>query len=311
VERVKAMHRNVSSAAEADAYRPELIAEDEPRYLRRQKPVEIRRKKFSGRGWPFYRRLLILTLTAVAVVSAAVYGTRFLLYSPAMLLLKPDQIEVNGNRIVSREAVLQQFVHDRNRSVLRVPLDARRGQLEQIPWVESASVQRILPNRLRVELTERTPVAFARIGNELALLDAHGVILDRPPGEELHFPIVSGVSEDLPRDQREKRMQTYGEFMRDVDLVRGGSSDRVSEVDLANPKDLRVVMTGLANAGDSQAVTIHFGAGEFTGKYKMLVDNFSQWQANAGRVQSIDLQYSRQVVVNSETGAGTATARKK
>jgi cell division protein FtsQ len=311
LERVKAIQRNASSAAEADAYRPELIAEDEPRYLRRQKPVEIRRKKFSGRGWPFYRRLLVLTLVAVAGITAAVYGTGFLLYSPSMLLLKPDQIEVNGNRIVSREAVLQQFVHDRNRSVLRVPLDARRGQLEQIPWVESASVQRILPNRLRIELTERTPVAFARIGNELALIDARGVILDRPRGEELHFPIVSGVSEDLPRDQREKRMQTYEEFMKDVDLVRGGSSDRVSEVDLSNPKDLRVVMTGLANAADSQAVTIHFGSSEFTGKYKMLVDNFSQWQANAGRVQSIDLQYSRQVVVNSDTGAGTTSARKK
>jgi cell division protein FtsQ len=311
LERVKAIQRNASSAAEADAYRPELIAEDEPRYLRRQKPVEIRHKKFSGRGWPFYRRLLLLALATIVGVTAAVYGTRFLLYSPSMLLLKPDQIEVNGNRIVSREAVLQQFVHDRNRSVLRVPLDARRGQLEQIPWVESASVQRILPNRLRIELTERTPVAFARIGNELALIDARGVILDRPRGEELHFPIVSGVSEDLPRDQREKRMQTCEEFMKDVDLVRGGSSDRVSEIDLSNPKDLRVVMTGLANAGDSQAVTIHFGSSEFTGKYKMLVDNFSQWQANAGRVQSIDLQYSRQVVVNSDTGAGTTTARKK
>jgi cell division protein FtsQ len=311
LERVKAIQRHASSAAEADAYRPELIAEDEPRYLRRQKPVEIRRKKFSGRGWPFYRRLLILALVAVVGMTAAIYGTRFLLYSPAMLLLKPDQIEVNGNRIVSREAVLQQFVHDRNRSVLRVPLDARRSQLEQIPWVESASVQRILPNRLRIELTERTPVAFARIGNELALIDAHGVILDRPRGEELHFPIVSGVSEDLPRDQREKRMQTYEEFVKDIDLVRGGSSDRVSEVDLSNPKDLRVVMTGLAGAGDSQAVTIHFGASEFTGKYKMLVDNFSQWQANTGRVQSIDLQYSRQVVVNSDTGAGTTTARRK
>jgi len=311
LERVKAMQRNASSAAEADAYRPELIAEDEPRYLRRQKPVEIRRKKFSGRGWPFYRRLLLLALAAIVGVTVAVYGTRFLLYSPAMLLLRPDQIEVNGNRIVSREAVLQQFVHDRNRSVLQVPLDARRSQLEQIPWVESATVQRILPNRLRVELTERTPVAFARIGNELALIDAHGVILDRPRGEELHFPIVSGVSEDLPRDQREKRMQTYEEFMKDVDLVRGGSSDRVSDVDLSNPKDLRVVMTGLANPGDSQAVTIHFGAGEFTGKYKMLVDNFSQWQANAGRVQSIDLQYSRQVVVNPDAGAGTTSARKR
>ena len=311
MERVKAIQRSASGAAEADSYRPELLADDEPRYLRRQKPVEIRRKKFTGRGWPFYRRVLVLSLAGVAGVTAAFYGTQFLLYSPSMLLLKPDQIEVNGNRIVSREAVLQQFVHDRNRSVLRVPLETRRSQLEQIPWVESASVQRILPNRLRIELTERTPVAFARSGNELALIDAHGVILDRPRGEELHFPIVTGVSEELPRDQREKRMQTYEEFMKDVDLVRVGSSDRVSEIDLSVPKDLRVVMTGLANANDSQAVTVHFGSSEFTGKYKMLVDNFSQWQANAGHVQSIDLQYSRQVVVNPDTSAGTTTARTK
>jgi cell division protein FtsQ len=253
--------------------------------------------------------LLVLTFAGVAAVTAAIYGTRFLLYSPTMLLLKPDQIELTGNHIVSREAVLQQFVHDRNRSVLRVALDARRSAIEQIPWVESASVQRILPNRIRVELTERTPVAFARNGNELALIDAHGVILDRPRGEDLRFPIVSGVSEDVPRDQRERRMQTYQEFVKGIDLVRAGSSEGVSEIDLSNPKDLRVVMTGLAGPTDSQAVTIHFGAGEFTGKYKMLVDNFSQWQANTGRVQSIDLQYMRQVVVNPDTSAGGA-ARK-
>ena len=311
MERVKAMQRSASAAAEADSYRPELIAEDEPRYLRRQKPVEIRRKKFSGLSWPFYRRVLLLMVLAVFGAAAALYATRFLLYSPQMLLLKPEQIEVNGNHIVSREAVLQQFLHDRNRSVLRIALDVRRSQLEQIPWVESASVQRILPNRIRVELTERTPVAFARNGNELALIDAHGVILDRPRDEDLHFPIVSGVSEDLPREQREKRMQIYQEFMKDVDLVRAGSSDRVSELDLSNPKDLRVVMTGLAGPADPQAVTIHFGSGEFIAKYKMLVDNFSQWQANAGRVQSIDLQYSRQVVVNPDTSAGTAAAKTK
>ena len=310
MERLKAMQRN-ATAADADSYRPELIAEDEPRYLRRQKPVEIRRKKFSGRGWPFYRRVLVLSVVGVAGMTVAFYGMQFLLYSPSMLLLKPDQIEVSGNHIVGREAVLQQFVHDRNRSVLQIPLDARRSQLEQIPWVEPASVQRILPNRLRVELTERTPVAFLRNGNELALIDAHGVILDRPRDEDLRFPIVSGVSEDLPRDQREKRMQTYEEFMKDIELVRGGSSDRVSEVDLSTPKDLRVVMTGLASATDSQAVAIHFGSTEFTGKYKMLVDNFSQWQANAGHVQSIDLQYSRQVVVNPDTSPGITTARKK
>jgi cell division protein FtsQ len=309
LERVKALQRH--AAAEADAYRPELIADDEPRYLRRQKPVEIRRKKFTGRGWPFYRRVLALSAMGIAGLIVAIYGTRFLLYSPTMLLTKPEQIELNGNHIVAREAVLQQFVHDRSRSALQVPLDTRRSEIEQIPWVESASVQRILPNRIRVELTERTPIAFIRNGNELAVIDVHGVILDRPQGEELRFPVVSGVSDELAREQREKRMQIYQEFMKAVELVRAGSANCVSEIDLSNPKDLRVVMTGLAGPTDSQAVTVHFGSGEFTGKYKMLVDNFSQWQANTGRVQSIDLQYLRQVIVNPEPSSGTIAKKLK
>ncbi|MGB6684173.1 MAG: FtsQ-type POTRA domain-containing protein [Candidatus Acidiferrum sp.] len=304
MERVKAMQRG--NAAAAEPYRPELLADEEPRYLRRQKPLEIRRKKFGGRSWPFYRRMLVWTIVGAAGVTVTVAGVRFLLYSPQVLLLKPEQIEVTGNHIVSRNAVLQSFALDRNRSVLRIPLDARRGQLEELPWVESASIQRILPNRIRVELTERTPIAFLRNGNELALIDAHGVILDRPDGEDLHFPIVTGLPDSVPREEREKRMQTYQEFLRDADLVRSESSNRVSEVDLSNPKDLRVVMTGLASATDSQAVTVHFGNTDFTGKYRMLVDNFAQWQANAGRVQSIDLQYSRQVVVNADSTTSSA-----
>jgi len=303
---VKTISRG-ATAADAETYRPELLGDDEPRYLRRQKPVEIRRKKFSGRSWPFYRRVLVLGVVGIAGLSAAWTAGRFLLYGQQMLLIKPEQIEVNGNHIVSREAVLQQFVHDRGRSVLRVPLDARRSALEEISWVESATVQRILPNRLRVDLTERTPVAFLRNGTELALIDAHGVILDRPHGEDLQFPIVTGLSENMPRQERGKRMQTYQEFMNDIDLVRSGSSDRVSEVDLANPKDLRAVMTGIASASDPQAVTIHFGAGDFTGKYRMVVENLAQWQASNGRVHSIDLQYAKQVVLNPDTSSVPAT----
>jgi cell division protein FtsQ len=308
LERLKAIERG-NAAAAAEPYRPELLADEEPRYLRRQKPLEIRRKKFGGRSWPFYRRVLVWTIAGAASVTVSVVAGRFLLYSPQVLLLKSDQIDLLGNHIVSRESVLQPFAHDRNRSVLRIPLEARRSQLEQLPWVESASVERILPNRIRVELTERTPIAFLRNGNELALIDAHGVILNRPEGEDLHFPIVAGLPDSMPREEREKRIETYQEFLRDADLVRGGSSDRVSEIDLSNAKDLRVVMTGLASATDSQAVTIHFGNSDFTGKYRMLVENFAQWQANAGRVQSIDLQYSRQVVVNADSSATSAKLR--
>jgi cell division protein FtsQ len=299
-----------ATAADAETYRPELLGDDEPRYLRRQKPVEIRRKKFSGRSWPFYRRAFFYGVVGIAGLSAAWTAGRFLLYGQPMLLIKPDQIGVTGNHIVSREAVLQQFVRDRGRSVLRVPLEARRSALEEISWVESATVQRILPNRIRVELIERTPIAFLRNGTELALIDAHGVILDRPRGEDLQFPIITGLSENTPREERGKRMQTYQEFMKDIDLVRSGSSDRVSEVELANPKDLRAVMTGIASASDPQALTIHFGAGDFTGKYRMVVENFAQWQASNGRVHSIDLQYAKQVVLNPDTtSASTSKTR--
>jgi cell division protein FtsQ len=303
---VKSISRG-SAAADAESYRPELLGDEEPRYLRRQKPVEIRRKKFGGRSWPFYRRVLFCGVVGIAGISAAWTASRFLLYGRPMLLVKPEQIEVNGNHIVSREAVLQQFVRDRGRSVLRVPLDSRRSALEEISWVESAMVQRILPNRIRVDLTERTPIAFVRNGTELALIDAHGVILDRPHGEDLQFPIITGLSENMPREERGKRMQTYQEFLKDIDLVRSGSSDRVSEIDLANPKDLRAVMTGIANPTDTQALTIHFGTADFTGKYRMVVENFAQWQASNGRVHSIDLQYAKQVVLNPDTSTASAT----
>jgi cell division protein FtsQ len=310
LERLKPVQRNASAAAaEQEPYRPELVSEEEPRYLRRQKPVEIRRRKFSGKTGTYYRRVFVWTLVGAAAAGIGGLSGRYLLYSPQMLLIKPDQIEVTGNHIVAKEEVQKLFVHDRNHSVVRIPLDTRRSQIEELPWVEEASVQRILPNRVRVFITERTPIAFFRNGTELTLIDAHGVLLDRPEGEDFHFPIVTGLSESLPRDEREKRMQTYQEFMKDVDLVKPGSSDRISEIDLSNPRDLRVVLTGLSSGADDHAVTVHFGQSEFTGKYRMLVENFAQWQANSGTVHSIDLQYSRQVVVNPDTSISAAKTK--
>ena len=310
MERVKPIQRNASAAAaEQESYRPDLVTDEEPKYLRRQKPVDIRRKKLGGKTWPFYRRVFVWSVTGAALITAGYFGARYALYSPQMLLVKPDQIAVSGNRIVGPEEIQKLFVHDRDRSVLRIPLEARRLQIQEIPWVEEASVQRILPNRLRVEITERTPVAFFRNGNELTLIDSHGVLLERPEGEDFHFPIVTGMSEGLGREEREKRMQVYQEFMKNIDLVKPGSSERVSEADLGNPRDLCAVLTGFGNDGSAPAITVHFGQSDFTGKYRTLVENFTQWQANAGPVHAIDLRYSRQVVVNPDTSAPVAKAK--
>jgi cell division protein FtsQ len=92
-------------------------------------------------------------------------------------------------------------------------------------------------------------------------------------------------------------------------FARVASIDNISEIDLGNPRDLRAVLTGLDSGDAAQAVTVHFGQSDFTGKFRMLVENFAQWQANAGRVQSIDLRFSRQVVVNPDTSASAGNIK--
>lgn len=323
MERLKPIQRNsAAAAADQESYRPELIADEEPKFLRRQKPVEIRRKKIGGKSRSFYRKVFFWTGIGVVVLIAARMGTRFALHSPQMLLLKPDQIEVSGNHIVAKAEIQKLFIGDRNHSVLQVNLDKRRSEIQEVSWVEEASVQRILPNHLRVEITERAPIAFFRNSTELTLIDAHGVLLDRPEGEDFHFPIITGLSENMPREERETRMKIYQEFMKSIELVgsasvdrtktvRSSEADRISEVDLSNPKDLRVVITGLASGDGAQAVTVHFGQNDFIRKYGTLIDNFAQWQASAGHLQTIDLQYARQVVLNPDSTTAVPKTRSK
>ncbi len=299
-------------ASEPETYQPEALADEEPRYLRRQKPLEIRRRKFGRRSWQLYKRVLAGG-AAAAVCGWLIYETaHFFLYSPRVVLARPDQIEVTGNHHVARRAVLEKFFTDRGRSVLRVPLAERRRAIEEIPWVEQASVERILPNRFRVELVERTPVAFLRLGAELALVDGYGAILERPPNAAFHFPVVAGIAETMAREAREQRMKLYVQFLKDIEQVRPGAAERVSEVDLADARDLRATLAGLAEmraagASDLGAVLVHFGDGDFINKFRLFVENFAQWRATAGRVDSVDLRFARQVVVNPE--AKTTAAR--
>ena len=286
---------------DGEGFPPEVPADDEPRYLRRQKPVEVRKKSLLRRFREDVLPWLKLATLAGAALVVAMMAAHFLFFSPSLQLTEPSQIEVVGNQYVSRDSVVALFSRDRNRSLLRIPLDERRAHIERISWVASARVERILPASIRVEITERTPVAFLRTGSELALVDAQGVILDRPLQGDFHLPVVSGLSEDLPQDERASRIRLFLQFQREIEMVRGGSSDMLSEVDLSSADDLRAMMVppgGDVNSG-AQAVLVHFGSGDFGTRFKTVLDNYAQWAA-AGRISSIDLRFKKQVVVNHE-----------
>jgi cell division protein FtsQ len=89
-------------------------------------------------------------------------------------------IEAAGLSEVSRAEMLPVFGEDIGRNIFFVPLNERRRQLEQIPWIEKATVMRLLPDQIRVTVVERQPVAFTRMGSQIGLVDANGVLLTMP-----------------------------------------------------------------------------------------------------------------------------------
>jgi cell division protein FtsQ len=289
-------------SAEPDYLPADALAEDEPKYLRRQKPVEIRKRKFSRKAWPLYRRILVGGIAALSVGFALYEAATYLLYSPDVVLRSADQIEIRGNRFVPPDAIAEKFSADMGRSVVRVPLTERREALESLPWVEQAHVQRVLPNRIRVEIAERTPVAFLRTGSDLSMVDAQGVILDRPVDGEFRFPVVGGIGESTPRATRGQHMNLYVQFMKEIERVNPGADDHVSEADISDASDLRATLTGVGTAsGSASPILVHFGDSDFGSRYHLLADSIDQWRASAGTVDSVDLRFARQVVVNPES----------
>jgi cell division protein FtsQ len=297
-------------SAEPEYLPADALAEDEPKYLRRQKPVEIRKRKFNRKAWPLYRRILVAGLAALCLGFAVYEAATYLLYSPSVLLKSAEQIEVRGGRYVTAESISEKFSADMGRSVVRVPLTERREDIESLAWVEDAHVQRVMPNRILVEVTERTPVAFLRTGNDLSLVDSHGVILDRPAEGQFHFPVVSGITELTPKATREQHMNLFVQFMKDIERVQPGAEDHVSEADITEASDLRVTLTGLGTLSDSGSpILVHFGDSDFGNRYHLLSENIDQWRASAGSVDSVDLRFARQVVVNPEARTMAASVK--
>jgi cell division protein FtsQ len=252
------------------------------------------------------------TTAGLAGVGCAYICGTFLLSAREMELIHPDQIQLNGNHYVDAVSVKEIFKADRNHSVLRIPLDQRRRQIEELPWVAHATVLRALPNTLMIHITERTPVAFLREGSTLSLVDISGVILQKPLRDNFHFPVVKGISGDTPLDDREERMHLFAGFMQGVESAHPGASNEVSEVDLSDQHDVVATITGVQPdfvnsaipiADSSAPVLVHFGDGNFEAKYRTLVEKIGEVRAKVGPLDSVDLRFDGELIANPEIAA--------
>ena len=184
-----ASSRDASERERFDAARVvDLEAEQESPFLRGQKRVSARRGSLpkgtaTGLKWG---ALALTILVVLGLFASSLYG--YGKHSWRFRIDSSDQIEVLGGQHVSRAQIMDVMGGDIGRNIFFVPLAQRQQQLQQIPWVESASVMRFVPNRLRISIRERTPVAFARVGSHISLIDAGGNFMELPPGPNTNIP---------------------------------------------------------------------------------------------------------------------------
>ena len=208
-----------------------------------------------------------------------------------------DQIEVAGAEHVAHAQIMEVMGGDIGRNIFFVPLAQRKQQLEQIPWVESASVMRFVPNRLRIEIHERTPVAFARIGSHISLIDAGGTLMELAPGgkHKYSFAVIAGMNAGEPLSTRAARMKNYNALVHELDSSGAHYSQELSEVDISDPEDVKVI------AADSNGeVLVHLGSGSYLQRYKTYVTHVQQWRQQFDKLESVDLRYDGQIIVNPD-----------
>jgi cell division protein FtsQ len=247
----------------------------------------------------------LIFLGVCAAILAAVRS--FFLHDPRFTVATSSAIESTGNNHVSRAQLLSVFGEDVERNIFNIPLSQRRAELESLPWVQRATIMRLLPDHIRISITERTPVAFVRQGSQIGMVDASGVLLDMPsdaPGNSNYsFPVVTGVSVNDPLSTRAARMKIYSAFTSDLDSNGAHISQKLSEVDLSNPEDVKsLIPEGSAD------ILVHFGDTDFLARYQRFQDHLHEWLTDHPKLASVDMRYQRQVVLQMQPGAPTASA---
>ena len=278
-----------------DARLVDLDVNEESPFLRGQKRVSARRsslpKKTASRLLWALVAAFLMCVGGIGVAALYHYGER----SWRFRVESSDNIEVTGMQNVTKAQIMEVMGADIGRNIFFIPLAQQKAQLEQVPWVESASVMRFVPNRLKVEIHERTPVAFARVGPRMALIDAGGTLMELSPKHKFSFPVILGMNPGEPLSTRAPRMKIYSEMVSQLDGSGAHYSQDLSEVDLSDLEDLKVRVNN--PAGD---VLVHLGSSDYLRRYKIYVTHAQAWRQQFQKLESVDLRYENQIIVNPD-----------
>ena len=199
----------------------------------------------SGVSQNFGRFGLPLAISGVLIVAIAVLGFTFYRSATDSQFFKVRNIEVRGTDRTPAEDIRRIVVSETEKpGVWNADLADIRLKIEKFPFVKTASVSRMLPAGIRVDVVERVPQAIVHLKAGDFLVDGEGTILSAMNGGDKDFPFVlhgwdEAKTERAPADNI-ARLKLYKKMLdewKQFDLMA-----RVKQVDLTDIREPTAVV---------------------------------------------------------------------
>jgi cell division protein FtsQ len=217
-------------------------------------------------------------------------------------LLEIDTIVVNGNEHLSSGEVLALVGGLPGTNILTADLEANRNRLLTSGWVKAATLRRVLPSTVEVDIEERQPVGLGRFGATLYLVDATGTVVDEygPRFTTFRLPIIDGL---MPPGEQgvvvdEARAPLAARLLTDL-RTRPALSERVSQIDVRDPYNAIVLLS-------EDSTRLHLGHELFVARLDEYFELAPALRARVPEIDYVDLRFDQRVYVRPVAPAGKA-----
>jgi cell division protein FtsQ len=256
-----------------------------------------------GRGRRLSQRIVRWAAAGLALGGLAALGALLSVRVAGAKLLAVDRVTVQGHRRLSEAAIDELKGSVRGQSLLLVDLEAFRALALDSPWVASVTVRRVLPSTLDVQIVEREPVAIARLGRQLYLVDGAGVIIAQygPQHADFDLPIVDGMGmaaagAPAPRGGAPADLQIDPARAQLVARFLGSLAGRpelrrsVSQVDVSRDGNVAVLL-------DGDGALLYLGDDQFVERLRTYLEIRPTLAERMNEVDYVDLRYGQRVIV--------------
>jgi cell division protein FtsQ len=208
-------------------------------------------------------KLLLFGLLGAGIGLAAYQVASYLKTSPALAI---RTIEVRGAERTRVGELLEASGLREGMNIFSVSTSDARKRLLNLPWVKKAKVNRIVPDRIVMEVAEHQPVAVINLEG-LYYVNRSGEVFKRvQPGEREDLPVLTGVSRTSFRDDPERAREHIRESLRLIKTLRElpcVAKRRVAEVHSDELMGPSVVL-------DPGALTVRLGNQDLLGRLSTL-----------------------------------------